>query len=203
MTGRNCEAVAREQPHRKRDMDIASYLRINDQAGLGSHKCARSRSGKVVKHIAGLGVPTESQQSAVAIIILAQQGLFLPDWRCTMSRVHIIYLNRSCVQLYIHLRIPHQPICRKMGDRIVTTHAQRLVETLEQNALLARAVGFLVTTQRFSSVSHLSLPARPPRYILHVASKPILSQRTIAGTVGRRCRLERSASRALSVNNKM
>lgn len=35
MTGRNCEAVAREQPHRKRDMDIASYLRINDLAGLG------------------------------------------------------------------------------------------------------------------------------------------------------------------------
>lgn len=107
MTGRNCEAVAREQPHRKRDMDIASYLRINDQAGLGSHKCARSRSGKVVKHIAGLGVPTESQQSAAAIIILAQQGLFLPDWRCTMSRVHIIYLNRSCVQLYIFICVYH------------------------------------------------------------------------------------------------
>lgn len=76
-----------------------------------------------------------------------------------MSRVQIIYLNRSCVQLYF-IYVYHINPFGAERERIESsnTHAQRLVETLEPNPLLARAGLFLVSTFRpndFPSVFHL------------------------------------------------
>lgn len=106
-----------------------------------------------------------SQQSTLSL--LARRGLFLLDSSSTMSRVRIIFLNRSCAQLhslslsYLLLRLaPTSYIpttaTAYLVERMINCHhsctlsVTLLLETLEQNAPLARAFLSMFVSSRLA-----------------------------------------------------
>lgn len=104
-----------------------------------------------------------SQQSTLSL--LARRGLFLLDSSSTMSRVRIIFLNRSCAQLHSLSLLPppttssyYIPTTATayLVERMINCHnsctlsVTLLLETLEQNAPLARAFLSMFVSSRLA-----------------------------------------------------
>lgn len=120
-----------------------------------------------------------SQQSTLSL--LARRGLFLLDSSSTMSRVRIIFLNRSCAQLHSLSLLPPPTTSSYIPttataylvERVINCHnsctlsVTLLLETLEQNAPLARAfLSMFVSSRLAPPCLSAILAARSTRRLL-------------------------------------